>query len=267
MDHIDEAWALKALLDWQAELGADAAIAEQPLDRYVESAASLRPAPVPAQAVAAPAAPAAPVPLSDSDDPVAIAGALARGAADLAALETALAAFDLCELKLGARNLVFADGRPGARVMIVGEAPGRDEDEQGKPFVGRAGQLLDRMLAAIGLNRQSPDLEHAVYITNILPWRPPQNRTPSAEEIAMLRPFVVRHVELSAPDLVVAMGNTACAGLLGQTGITRIRGTWTQFAGRPCLPMFHPAFLLRTPHAKREAWSDLLSLRARLGHP
>ncbi|MBL9058634.1 MAG: uracil-DNA glycosylase, partial [Mangrovicoccus sp.] len=134
MDHIDEACALKALLDWQAELGADAAIAEQPLDRFAESAASLRPAPVPAQAGAAPAAPAAPVPLSDSDDPVAIAGALARGAADLAALEAALAAFDLCELKLGARNLVFADGRPGARVMIVGEAPGRDEDEQGKPF-------------------------------------------------------------------------------------------------------------------------------------
>ncbi len=269
MDHIDEAWALKALLDWQAELGADAAIAEQPVDRYAESAAALAalaasPARIPAAAAGSVAPVAVPEP-SAEDDPVAVAGALARGAADLAALrEAALAAFEHCELKLGARNLVFADGRPGARVMIVGEAPGRDEDEQGKPFVGRAGQLLDRMLAAIGLDRRSPDLERAVYITNILPWRPPQNRTPSAEEIAMLRPFVVRHVELAAPDLVVAMGNTACAGLLGQTGITRIRGNWAQFAGRPCLPMFHPAFLLRTPHAKREAWADLLSLKARL---
>lgn len=268
MDRIDEAWALKALLDWQAELGADAAIAEQPVDRYAESAAALTasPARIPA-AAAGPVVPAAVPRPPAEDDPVAVAGALARGAADLAALEAALAAFDHCELKLGARNLVFADGRPGARVMIVGEAPGRDEDEQGKPFVGRAGQLLDRMLAAIGLDRRSPDLERAVYITNILPWRPPQNRTPSAEEIAMLRPFVVRHVELAAPDLVVAMGNTACAGLLGQTGITRIRGNWAQFAGRPCLPMFHPAFLLRTPHAKREAWADLLSLRARLARP
>ena len=260
MDANETAWALKALLDWQAELGADAAIAETPQDRYGEVAA----APVPSAGAASGrvAAPAAPLPALD--DPVAAAEALAQAAGELAALEAAMAAFEHCELKLGARNLVFSDGRPGARVMIVGEAPGRDEDEQGKPFVGRAGQLLDRMLAAIGLDRRSPDLERAVYITNILPWRPPQNRTPTAEEIAMLRPFVVRHVELAAPDLVVAMGNTACAGLLGQKGITRIRGTWTSFAGRPCLPMFHPAFLLRTPHAKREAWADLLSLKARL---
>lgn len=260
MDPFDEALALKALLDWQAELGADSAIAELPVDRYAESATAQ-----PAPAVPATPAAARTVPIADlAGDPVALAEALARDAADLPALEAALAGFDHCELKLGAKTLVFSDGRPGARVMICGEAPGREEDEQGKPFVGRAGQLLDRMLAAIGLDRHSPDLEHAVYITNILPWRPPQNRTPMPEEIAMLRPFVVRHVELAAPDIVVAMGNTACAGLLGQKGITRIRGNWTEFARRPCLPMFHPAFLLRTPHAKREAWADLLSLKARL---
>jgi len=197
-------------------------------------------------------------------DPASEAQAAAEAAGSLEDLRAALAAFEHCELKLGARSLVFADGRPGARTMIVGEAPGREEDQQGKPFVGRAGRLLDAMFACIGLSREHPDAGRALYITNILPWRPPQNREPTAEEMAMMTPFVVRHVELADPDVLVLMGNASCHALLGRRGITRLRGGWTETLGKPCLPMFHPAYLLRNPGAKREAWADLLALQARL---
>ncbi len=251
-----ETHAALALLEWQIELGATETIGDVPVNRF-----DLRePAPRPKTAAATMPAPVAP----EVTDPVAEAEAAAAAASDLPALREALAAFDRCELKRGARSLVFADGNPAARVMILGEAPGRDEDLQGLPFVGRAGQLLDRMFAAIGLDRQSPDPGQAIYITNVLPWRPPQNRDPSPEEIAMMMPFVRRHVELADPDILVAMGNHACHGLLGRTGITRLRGTWETALGRPVLPMVHPAYLLRTPQAKREAWADLLSLQAKL---
>jgi DNA polymerase len=252
-----ETHAALALLEWQIELGATETIGDVPVNRFDLE----EPAPRPKAAVSATAA--GPVALATTD-PVAAAEAAAAAAADLPALREALAAFDRCELKRGARNLVFADGRPGARVMILGEAPGREEDLQGLPFVGRAGQLLDRMFAAIGLDRQSPDPGQALYITNVLPWRPPQNRDPSPEEIAMMMPFVRRHVELADPDILVAMGNHACRGLLGRSGITRLRGTWETALGRPVLPMVHPAYLLRTPQAKREVWADLLSLQAKL---
>ena len=259
-----------AHLAWQVELGADEAILDAPVNRFdvVEKA---RPAPSAiAQAIQTPAAAPvkAPEPASDkaSDTATAIAQAeaLSASAKSLPDLQAALAGFEACELRHGARNLVFADGDPKARVMIVGEAPGRDEDIQGKPFVGRAGQLLDAMLGAIGLMRSPPDPESAVYITNMLPWRPPQNRDPTPEEIAMLRPFVRRHVELAAPEVLVLMGNWACFGLLGKRGITRMRGNWEDVSNRPALPMFHPAYLLRNPAAKREAWADLLALKARL---
>jgi DNA polymerase len=189
---------------------------------------------------------------------------MAGEAKDLDSLAEAVAAFDLCDLKRGARNTVFADGNPQARVMIIGEAPGREEDLQGRPFVGRAGQLLDRMFAAIGMGREAAHPESALYITNILPWRPPQNREPKPEEIGMMLPFVERHVELADPEVLVLMGNISCQALLGRRGITRLRGKWTSALGRPALPMFHPAYLLRNPRAKREAWHDLLMLQARL---
>jgi len=246
----------RALLEWQVELGVTEAIGETPVNRYEMPDQPPRRKPV------APAAP--PVARLAGDDPVAVARHVASAAQDLRQLQAALAAFELCELKRGARSLVFADGHPGARVMVIGEAPGRDEDIQGKPFVGRAGQLLDRMLAAIGLDRAAPQAAGSVYITNILPWRPPQNRDPTPEEIAMLMPFVARHVDLAAPDLLVLMGNISCLALLGRKGITRLRGTWTRALDRPALPMFHPAYLLRNPHAKREAWHDLLMLQTRL---
>jgi DNA polymerase len=253
-----DATTIAALLDWQAELGADEPVGDEPVNRYDSAAAAQSPAP------AAAAVPAAPVPAAPAADPVAAAEAAARGARTLEDLAAAQRVYPHCELRLGARNFVFADGSPGARVMILGEAPGRDEDMQGLPFVGRAGQLLDRMFAAIGLSRTAPDPGRALYISNVMPWRPPQNREPTAEEIAMMLPFVRAHVALAAPEVLVLMGNTPCAAILGRKGVTRLRGQWTEALGLPVLPMFHPAYLLRNPAAKREAWADLLSLNARL---
>ena len=242
-----------AQLAWQIELGADECIADAPVDRYALGAETPKPA--------VPAAAPAPAPASKPAevDVVAAAETTANGAADLEALRAAMASYPHCDLKKGARNLVFSDGIPGARVMIVGEAPGRDEDREGRPFVGRAGQLLDRMLGAIGLSRAE-----SVYITNVLPWRPPQNRDPKPEEIAMMRPFLARHIALAAPEMLLVTGNISCQALLGKKGITRLRGHWTEVYGLPAMPMFHPAYLLRNPSAKRHAWADLLSLKARL---
>lgn len=256
---------LAALLEWQAELGADEPIGDAPVDRY-----GLADAPRAAVATASAAdngaargADPAPPPVPAAD-PVAQARALAAQATSLPMLADLQSGYEHCDLRRGARSFVFADGNPGARVMILGEAPGREEDLQGKPFVGRAGQLLDRMLAAIGLSRSATDPAAAVYITNVMPWRPPGNRDPEANEIAMMLPFVARHVALAAPDVLVLMGNISCGAVLGQRGITRLRGTWTQAFDRPVLPMLHPAYLLRNPAAKRETWADLLSLQAKL---
>lgn len=251
----------RALLEWQIELGATEAIRDAPVNRYDLPQSQAKPA-APKNAVgkAAGARGATHVPAAPSEpDPVADARAAAGSARDLAALRDALATFDHCQLKQGALKLVFSDGVPGSRVMVVGEAPGRDEDRAGRPFVGRAGQLLDRMLAAIGLDRGEN-----VYITNVLPWRPPQNRDPRPEEMSMMLPFLQRHVELAKPDILIPMGNISCQALMGMRGITRLRGKWTEVWGRPALPMFHPAYLLRQPNAKRQAWTDLLELNARL---
>jgi len=256
MESVEEYQAARALLEWQIELGANEAIGDAPVDRY------RLPDKLPdAQAVVKPVVVAAGVVsgVAEKVDPVVVARQAARGAGSLEALRAALEAFELCELKKGARTLVFGDGVPGARVMIIGEAPGRDEDREGRPFVGRAGQLLDRMLEAIDLSR-----ERSVYITNVLPWRPPQNRDPLTDEIAMMMPFVERHVALADPDFIVLMGNIACQAVLGKRGIARLRGQWGEALGKPVLPMFHPAYLLGQPIAKREAWADLLSLKARL---
>jgi len=254
MEAMSDPRAMLAALAWQVELGADEAILDAPVNRFE----AVEPAAAPAPAVAPAAAPV----VAAAADPVAEARALAAAAPDLAALRAALEGFEHCDLKRGARNLVFADGDPAARLMIVGEAPGRDEDLQGRPFVGRAGQLLDRMLAAIDMGRARADAP--VYIANVLPWRPPQNRDPTPDEIAMMLPFLERHIALANPAVLVVMGNSACAALLGRRGITRMRGIWESVLGRPAMPTFHPAYLLRNPAAKREAWADLLAIRARL---
>mgnify|MGYP005842649175 CR=1 FL=1 len=253
--------AALASLTWQIELGATEAVGDVPVDRYALPDKTAKPAAV------AGASPQTDTETIAPSDPVAAAEAAALSAATLDALRSALDAYPHCDLKRGARNLVFCDGTPAARLMIIGEAPGRDEDLQGKPFVGRAGQLLDRMFDAIGLARTAATPDDALYITNILPWRPPQNRDPNADEIAMMRPFMARHVALAAPELIVLMGNISCEAGLGQRGITKLRGQWTESFGRPALPMVHPAYLLRNPAAKREAWTDLLTLKARLARP
>jgi len=240
----------RALLVWQVELGADEAMLDAPLNRYE----------VPAALPKVAAVAQAPVASAAAGSAVELAQAAASAARDLEGLRAAMGAYEHCELKRGARNLVFSGGAPGARVMIIGEAPGRDEDREGRAFVGRAGQMLDRMLGAIGLSRAGG----SVYIANVLPWRPPQNRDPQPEEIDMMRPFMARHVALAAPEVVVLMGDISCAAGLGKTGITKLRGHWDEAYGVPALPMFHPAYLLRHPAAKRAAWADLLALQARL---
>lgn len=189
----------------------------------------------------------------------------AKAVRDLAALREALAQFDGCALKKTATNLVFADGNPEAEIMLIGEAPGADEDRQGKPFVGVSGQLLDRMMAAIGFDRST------FYITNVCFWRPPGNRKPTEAELAAQLPFVTRHIELIKPKVLVLVGGSSAQGLLGlNDGITRLRGRWFDYASPdlgapiPAIPIFHPAYLLRQPGLKREAWRDLLKLKARL---
>ena len=255
-----EAWhAALAALAWQVDLGVGDVIGDHPVNRYeLIEAAVVAQVEMPVKAVPVAVAPS-------GDGAVAAAKAAAGAAGSLRDLRAAMAAFEHCEIKQGARSLVFGDGNPAARVLILGEAPGSEEDREGRPFVGAAGQLLDKMFAAIGLSRGAEDAREAVYITNVMPWRPPQNRDPSVEEIAMMRPFAERHIALINPDVIVLMGNTPCAAILGQRGILKLRGVWAEALGKAVLPMAHPAYLLRNPIAKREAWADLLAIKARLG--
>lgn len=270
IDDIAADWhAALAALAWQHDLGLVDVVQDTPLNRYdlpeaakpLPAAPMAAPAIVPARAVSAAASPPPP---ESRIDCVAEARAAAARARDLTGLRDEISRFDHCELKRGARNLVFADGLPRAHVLILGEAPGADEDREGRPFVGRAGQLLDLMFEAIGLSRRNPKPDRALYITNVLPWRPPGNRDPEPDEIAMMQPFVERHIALAAPKVIVVMGNTPLSALTGTRGILKARGQWSQALGLPLLPMTHPAYLLRNPAAKREAWTDLLALEARL---
>lgn len=254
MESVLDYHTARALLDWQVELGATEAILDAPVNRYE----------IPETIKKVQAAEPVAVARKPSVDPVKIAQTAAKACADLTALKAAIAEFEHCPIKRGARSLVFGDGHPNARVMIISETPDRDEDRIGKPFVGRPGQLLDKMLSAIEMDRSAENPQQAVYTSNILPWRLPQSREPSPEDFKMMRPFVQRHVELIDPDVIVLMGNTACQGVLGKRGITRLRGEWAEAFGKPILPMFHPSYLMKNPNMKREAWADLLALKAKL---
>jgi uracil-DNA glycosylase len=264
--------SLAALLRWYAAMGVDCAISEQPVDRFAQSAqpaapkASAAPPAEKARPLSPPGperqSPRAPAPAAALSHDAAAASARdqAARAQNLGELREKLAAFEGCALKNSATQLVFADGAPDARIMIVGEGPGADEDRIGKPFVGRAGQLLDKMLAAIGLDRSK------VYIANVVPWRPPGNRTPTPQELALCLPFVRRQIELVSPEFLVLLGAAAAQTLLNEKeGIMRLRGHWRDYrCGEKtirALPMLHPAYLLRAPLRKAQAWRDLRTLK------
>jgi DNA polymerase len=271
----------RELLAFYAEAGVDAALgevandllsqppplpaAEQPrkaasnvaADRGGETARTVDPRL--SNAPARPAVAAPPTP----DAAVMAAREAARGASSLEELRAILDRFDGCGLKGSASRLVFADGTPGSKLMLVGEAPGAEEDKLGLPFVGRSGQLLDRMLTAIGLDRTK------VYIANIVPWRPPGNRTPTPVETQICLPFVQRQIELSNPDVLITIGQPSTGALLGVQGIMKNRGRWFAFQTGTreirAMPMLHPAYLLRSPIGKRLAWRDMLAIKKALG--
>lgn len=271
---------LRDLLAFYAAAGVDEALADDPIDRFAESAARQAAAAPQARAAqpdfarpgapagndrAAPPPPPRPVAAAVPDEAQAAAAREAASkAASLDELRQIMESFDGCNLKATAKSMVFADGNPEAELMLVGEAPGRDEDLEGLPFVGRSGQLLDRILAAIGLDRKS------AYIANVIPWRPPGNRTPTPHETEICRPFIERQIALAKPKVLVSLGGPSAKLLTGSPdGILRLRGNWkthTTAAGTviPVMPTLHPAYLLRNPAHKKLAWRDFLEIKAKL---
>ena len=279
---------VEALLEFLQAAGVDAFIDADPVDRFAQSELEARrpqfaapPQPMPgtaparAQGMAPPPLnlpslsqprqanvappPVLPGAVIPGEDAVRSAREAARTAATLEELRACLAGFQGCNLHLTAKSLVFADGNPAARIMLVGEAPGSEEDATGLPFVGRSGKLLDRMLAAIKLDRSS------VYIANVVPWRPPGNRTPTPQETEICRPFIARQIELVDPDVLVFLGAASAKALTGATeGIRKMRGRWMDYdTGRRkirAIATYHPAYLLRSPLEKRLAWRDFLAL-------
>lgn len=280
------------LLRQHVEAGCDAVLDEAPVDHYAAAAPSaqaqnssppdsraatastmqeaMQEAPQAALSTPHPAASVPPVApavaqpaLGETNNAAAAATAadLAKAAQDLLALQAAMQGFDGCPLKKTAKNTVFSDGVADAKIMLIGEAPGQDEDREGRPFVGRSGQLLDAMLASIGLSR-----DENLYIANIVPWRPPGNRTPTSDEIALCAPFIRRHIELVQPDILLLVGNISNKTLLGtETGITKLRGQWQNYlpdtANIKTLPLLHPAYVLRRPETKAAYWADLCALK------
>jgi uracil-DNA glycosylase family 4 len=275
--------AVHELLDFYLEAGVDALLTEEPVDRFANLGESTG---APASPLAGgtgstdarpstPASPTHPRIGGRSDGPSAVsppppdaaameARQAAKSANSLEELRAILETFGGCALKATATQLVFADGNPQSRVMLVGEAPGRDEDIEGLPFVGRSGKLLDRMLSAIRLDRTQ------VYIANVVPWRPPGNRTPTPQESQICLPFTLRQIELANPEILVCLGGPSAQTLLGtKDGITKTRGRWFTFNTGTrdirAMPTFHPAFLLRSPLQKRFAWRDFLAIKKALG--
>lgn len=263
-------------MEWYVEAGVDTLLEEHPVDRFSEAPppprkkanlTSAQSAPSPAQRLAQkaenaprPSPASRPQTILPDSATIDMAKSIALQVKSLEDLKAAMASFDGCNLKRTAKSLVFADGNPQSKVMLIGEAPGRDEDIQGLPFVGRAGQLLDKQLAAIGFDRTM------IYITNVIPWRPPGNRTPTPQETEICRPFIERHIELINPDVILMLGGSSAKTLLKTSdGIMKLRGKWgevkTENASVKALPTLHPAYLLRQPLHKKLAWQDFLSLK------
>ena len=271
----------KRILEWYLDMGVDETIGDAPVDRYL-----VNPEPPKAAAHGSDARQSVAAEVDpdldrnfESRPPQALDGLqtevseqravrfaeiAAASSGDLESLRKATNDFKHCALKQEASQLVFSDGNPEAKVMIVGEAPGADEDRIGKPFVGRAGKLLDRMFEAIGMSRTAQEPDRAIYIANAVPWRPRGNRNPTPEELRIMFPFIAKHVELAKPEILVLMGNVPCRALIGKDKITRLRGNWQDFRGIPVMPMFHPAYLLRNAQSKMYSWWDLIEIRKRL---
>ncbi|MDD9876256.1 MAG: uracil-DNA glycosylase [Magnetovibrio sp.] len=270
---------VRAILEWHVMAGVDETLSDAPVDRFADPPPpqadaeptpramndSQSPAPLARPAPAPPPPTAAPTPPPSGEESVKTAVETAAAATSLDELRAALESFEGCGLRKTATNLVFADGTAAARVLLIGEAPGAEEDRRGLPFVGPSGRLLDKMLASIGLQRED------VLISNTVFWRPPGNRTPTPQEAAICMPFVERLVELADPEVIVPLGGPAAKSLLGETlGIGKLRGRWFSYAtpklSHPidATPLFHPAYLLRTPGQKRAAWSDLRMIQGRL---
>jgi uracil-DNA glycosylase len=272
----DPAPTVQQLLAFYLEAGVDCALTEEPVNRLSDP--DIAPAPREADSpksprtipAAIPAPAAAPAPRGEiapaPGAAIASAREAARTAPSLEALRALLEKFDGCALKFTATRMVFADGNPQARVMFVGEAPGRDEDIEGLPFVGRSGKLLDRMIAAIGLDRSK------AYIANVIPWRPPGNRTPTPQETQICLPFIQRQIELVNPDVLVTLGNPSTQTLLStREGIMKTRGRWFDYDTGTrtikAIATFHPAYLLRSPSYKRMSWLDLRAIAKALEQP
>ncbi len=267
---------LLSALQWHIDAGADEALQDTPNDRTAAARKILESGPVEIAPQTIPNRIENVTQLAGTAESALAAAAAARASHTLEELQAAIASFDGLAIKKTAMNMVFADGNPKARVMLVGEAPGADEDRQGKPFVGVSGQLLDRILACIGLSRTEEDPQKAVYISNVLNWRPPGNRTPSPAEIDMSLPFIERHIALVNPDVLILCGGVSAKGLLGSgDAISKLRGRFHDYKPMtdgisahtspvPAIATYHPAYLLRTPSQKKLVWADMLMLRARL---
>lgn len=255
---------LKSYIEW----GVDEAISEEPINWFTETdniKIKQNITKVSSSKTSTNQTPISSTPLASQQEHIEMAQKMAANCKNLDELNAAILEFEGCSLKKTASNTVFSDGNADSSIMIIGEAPGGDEDRIGKPFVGQAGQLLDRMFTAIDMKR-----ENDFYITNILPWRPPGNRKPTDAECDLCLPFIKRHVELFQPKLIISVGGTSANALLNtKTGITKLRGKWQEYliSGKtvPIIPIFHPAYLLRQPQFKKQTWHDLLAIKAKIG--
>ena len=260
----------KEILKWQIEMGVDEIIGEKPVNRLLEEDL-IAAKPTLDVSSSRDVNPPDPKPVEkppqesiNPQDPVTEATKLVADVRSLEDLRKAILEFPHCSFRNTSNNLVFSDGNPEAWLMILGEAPGYEEDIKGKPFVGKSGRLLDKIFSETGISRSNSKPNDSFYITNTINWRPPGNRNPIKNEIEMFRPFVRKHIELINPKILVLTGNIACTAILNQQGITRLRGKWLNIDNLDIMPIVHPAFLLRNPTFKKNTWQDVLAIKQKL---
>jgi len=258
------------ILKWQIEMGVDEIIGEKPVNRFLEEDPKVAKPTLnvsPSHDIKPPDPKSVEKPPQEninSQDAVTEATKLVADVNNLEDLRKAILEFPHCSFRNTSNNLVFSDGNPEAWLMILGEAPGYEEDMKGKPFVGKSGRLLDKIFSETGISRSNSKPHDSFYITNTINWRPPGNRNPIKNEIEMFRPFVIKHIELINPKILVLSGNIACTAILNQQGITKLRGKWLNIDNLHIMPIVHPAFLLRNPTFKKNTWQDVLAIKKKL---